>query len=213
MKFSILKKELKAISRFAATKDIRYYLQGVHIVQNARGTYMEATNGHMLGRLLVLAEPMPSAETILPLDAIKTLCGSSKNGDEWLHFDVDGVKINVISGNNTYTFQAVDGTFPDCDRVTPSVLNSEDEKPSGFNPEYLMAFHQAACDIKNTRKGADPTISLLQRGDKSAIVNIGVDNFVGVLMPMRDGTGASIPEWCYKPKTIESQTTANTETA
>ena len=69
-----------------------------------------------------------------------------------------------------------------------------------------MAFHQAACDIKNSRKGANPTISLVQRGDKSAVVNIGVDNFVGVLMPMRDGIGASIPEWCYKPKTLETVT-------
>lgn len=209
MKFSILKKELKAISRFAAIKDIRYYLQGVHIVQNNRGTYMEATNGHMLGRLLVLDTPMPEASTILPLEAVKTLCGTAKSGDEWLHFEVDGVKISVISGNNTYTFQAVEGTFPDCDRVVPLVLKKEDEAPSGYNPEYLMAFHQAACDIKNSRKGANPSISLVQRGNLSGIVNIGVDNFIGVIMPMRDGIGASVPAWCFKAKQAQqSEATA-----
>lgn len=207
MKFSILKKELKAVSRFAATKDIRYYLVGIHIVQNNRGTYLEATNGHMLGRLLVLDTPMPENSTILPLDAVKTLCGTAKNGDEWLHFEVDGVKISVISGNSTYTFQAVEGNFPDCDRVVPLVLKKENEAPSGFNPEYLMAFQQAASDIKNSRKGADPTISLVQRGNMSAIVNIGVDNFIGVIMPMRDGIGASVPEWCYKPKQVQQTET------
>ena len=208
MKFSILKKELKAISRFAATKEIRYYLVGIHIVQNARGTYLEATNGHMMGRLLVLDVPMPENSVILPLDAVKTLCGTAKNGDNgFLHFTVDGVKITVIDGVNTYTFQAVDGRFPDCDRVVPLVIKDEDIAPAGFNPEYLMAFHQAACDIKNTRKGANPTISILQRGNSSALVNIGVDNFIGVIMPMRDGIGASVPEWCYKPKQAQKAET------
>jgi len=202
MKFSILKKELKAISRFAAIKDLRYYLVGVHIVQNARGTYLEATNGHMMGRLLVMNEPMPEASIILPLDAVKTLCATAKNGDNgFLHFEIEGVKISVIDGLNTYTFQAVEGTFPDCDRVVPLVLKKEDEAPSGYNPEYLMAFQQAANDIKGTRKGANPTISLIQRGNSSGIVNIGVDNFIGIIMPMRDGIGASVPEWCYRSKT------------
>lgn len=201
MQFSILKKELKAISRFAATKDLRYYLCGIHVVQNNRGTCLEATNGHMLGRLLVVDVPMPTASVIVPLEAVKTLCANAKNGDNgFLHFTVDGVKISVIDGVNSYTFQAVEGNFPDCDRVVPLVLKKEDEAPAGFNPEYLMAFHQAACDIKNTKKSAMPTISILQRGNSSALVNIGVDNFIGVIMPMRDGVGASVPEWCYKAR-------------
>lgn len=200
MKFSILRKELKAISRFAATKDIRYYLCGVHVVQDNRGTYMEATNGHMLGRMLIEATPREAAQITISNDAIKTLAGTAKNGNEWLHFTVEGVKIQVLTGNDTYTFQGVDGNFPDCDRVIPLVLKKEDEAPSGFNPEYLMAFQLAAQDIKNTRKGAIPSLSILQRGNQSALVNIGVDNFIGVVMPLRDGVGASVPEWCYKAR-------------
>jgi hypothetical protein len=50
MQFSILKSDLKAISRFAATKDVRYLLMGVHVVQNARGTYLEATDGAAMAR-------------------------------------------------------------------------------------------------------------------------------------------------------------------
>lgn len=57
MKFSIQRKQLKALSRFSATKDIRYYLCGIHVVQNARGTYLESTNGHILGRLLIDETP------------------------------------------------------------------------------------------------------------------------------------------------------------
>jgi hypothetical protein len=57
MQFSIQRKQLKAMSRLAATKDMRIYLNGLHVVQNNRGTYIEATNGHMLGRLLDRRNP------------------------------------------------------------------------------------------------------------------------------------------------------------
>jgi hypothetical protein len=71
-----------------------------------------------------------------------------------------------------------------------------------------LAFHQAALDIKESKKGATPPVSILQRGNNSALVNIGVDNFIGVIMPMRDGTGATIPQWCYLPtvKPVETET-------
>ena len=65
MKFSIQRKQLKGISRFAATKDIRHYLMGVCVTQNNRGTVIEATNGHMMGRLLINAEPMPETRVII----------------------------------------------------------------------------------------------------------------------------------------------------
>ena len=210
MKFSVQRKELKALNRFSATKDLRYYLCGIHVVQNNRGTYLEATNGHMMGRLLIDDQPMPENSVIVPNDALKALAGTSRNANEILHFSVDGVKIHVITPNGEHTFQSLDGRFPDCDRVLPLVLKDEDNAPAGFNPEYLMAFQQAAYDIKESKKGANPTLSILQRGNSAAIVNIGVDNFIGVIMPYRDGVGASIPEWCYVPakKPVETTETA-----
>ncbi len=42
MKFSVMRKELKALNRFSSTKDMRYYLCGIHVVQNNRGTYLES---------------------------------------------------------------------------------------------------------------------------------------------------------------------------
>jgi hypothetical protein len=208
MKFSIQRKELKAMSRFSSTKDIRYYLCGIHIVQNNRGTYLESTNGHIMGRLLIDDEPKPQNALTIGNDAIKSLIGTAKNANEILHFTVDGVKIHVITPTGEHTFQALDGNFPDCDRVLPLVLKDEDIAPACYNPEYVLAFHQAAQDIKGTKKGANPTVSILQRGNHSGLVNIGVSNFIGVIMPMRDGGGVSIPQWCFKPtvKPVETET-------
>ncbi len=46
--------------------------------------------------------------------------------------------------------QALDGNFPDCDRVLPLVLKDDDIAPACYNPEYVLAFHQAALDIKES---------------------------------------------------------------
>lgn len=202
-KFTILRKELYAMRHFAATKDVRYYLCGVNVVRDNRGTYMQATNGHMLGRMLIdgikADEPV---NVTLPIDLVNAI-KDTKRGDSWLHFTVDGQRIEVIDNEKTLVYQAVDGNFPDCDRVLPLVFKDEDIAPSGFNVDYLMAFQRHAEEIKNCKKGAKPCVSLLQRGNNSGIVNNGVDNFVGVIMPVRDGVGASVPEWCYTPKIAE----------
>jgi len=208
MKFSVMRKELKALNRFSSTKDLRYYLCGIHVVQNNRGTYLESTNGHMLGRLLIDDAPREKCSVIIGNDALKTLIGTARNANEILHFTIDGVKIHVITPTGEQTFQALDGAFPDCDRVLPLVLKDDDIAPACYNPEYVLAFHQAAHDIKESKKGATPTVSILQRGNNSGLVNIGVDNFIGVIMPMRDGGGVSIPQWCFKPtvKAVETET-------
>jgi hypothetical protein len=202
MKFSVNRNELKAMSRFSATKDLRYYLCGIHFVQNNRGTYLESTNGHCAARLLIDDQPKPAQSFILHNDAIKKLASSGSKGDSPVHFEVNGLSIQAIMDGDKYTFQALDGNFPDIDRVTPLVHKTEDEGFSGFNPEYLMAFQLAAMDIKG-KKGALPIPSVLQRGANVAIVNNGIDNFYGLLMPCRDTVGASIPQWAYEPVKTE----------
>jgi hypothetical protein len=214
MQFSVQRKQLKAMSRFMAVKDLRYCLKGLHIVQDNRGTYIESTNGHMLGRLLIDDTPCASpASVIVPLDAVKTLAATGKKGNETLHFTVDGVKITVISPDgSSMTVQAVEGRYPDVDRVIPSDGNSTTTAPSTYNPEYVLAFHECAKDLgaKSYETGA----FIKQRGTDSGIVSISVEPlFVGIIMPMRttDSDGipawAGIPAWCNYAKTLEGMVT------
>jgi len=208
MKFSIQRKQLKGISRFAATKDIRFYLMGVCVTQNQRGTVIEATNGHMMGRLLINNESKPENRVIIQASDVDKLKGTKKTADDWLHFTVDGLKIEVITPDSTMTFQALEDRYPNTDRVTPTVLKDEDMKPSHFNPEYLMSFMQASEDF--TGKKQFPRI--IQRGDDAALVLLPlVDEFVGVLMPIRDSVlGGTLPDWIYQPITAEQTKQAET---
>ena len=75
MKITIDRNALKAVSRFAAVKDIRYYLQGVLIESNPLQTRLCATDGHTLAvhRADAKGDNEGSWTGILPLDTVNTL--------------------------------------------------------------------------------------------------------------------------------------------
>jgi DNA polymerase III sliding clamp (beta) subunit (PCNA family) len=207
MQFSIQRKQLKGLGRFAATKDIRYYLNGLHVVQNNRGTYIEATNGHMLGRLLIDETPVATpGSVILPFESVKSLAATGKKGSETLCFTVDGVKVSVINPQGeTMIFQRVEGMFPDCDRVVPTVTSDSGIEPSTYNPEYIQAFYDCAKDLGSSCKGV--TVQIKQRGNDSGIVNIDSEPlFVGIIMPMREHNTVNVPTWCSRPKVAATET-------
>lgn len=209
MQFSILRKQLKAMSRLAPKSDIRYYLNGLHVVQDNRGTYIEATNGHMLGRLLIDETPVANpCSVILPLESIKTLAATGKKGSETVCFTVEGVKISAINPQGeTMIFQAVEGKFPDCDRVVPTVTSDSVIEPSTYNPEYIQAFYDCAKDLGSSCNGI--TVQIKQRGNDGGIVNIDSEPlFVGIIMPMRERNTVNVPTWCSKPKTVASEPVA-----
>lgn len=202
MKFTIQRKQLKALSRFSATKDIRYYLCGIHIVQNARGTYLESTNGHVLGRLLIDETPVDGENSvIIPNDALKILAATGKKGNETLHFTVDGIKITVIQPDDTtMQFSALEGNFPDCDRVVPKLTSDGGMQTSTYNPEYIQAFYDCANDLRG-HKSTGISVQIKQRGNDSGIVNIDSEPlFVGIIMPMREQNTVNVPAWCSRPK-------------
>jgi DNA polymerase III sliding clamp (beta) subunit (PCNA family) len=207
MQFSVQRKQLKAMSRFMAVKDIRYYLQGIQVVQNNRGTYIESTNGHMLGRLLIDETPCAvTASVLVPSDAVKTLSAGGKKGNETLHFTIDGVKISVISPDgSSMTVQAHEARYPDCDRVVPEIYNDTPSECSTYNPEYIMAFYDCAKDLGSSGKGT--AVQIKQRGNQSGIVIIDSEPlFVGIIMPMREINTVTIPAWCTRAKTLETVT-------
>lgn len=210
MQFTIQRKQLKGMSRLAATKDIRYYLNGLHVVQNNRGTYIEATNGHMLGRLLIDETPIATpGSVILPLESVKSLAATGKKGNESLCFTVDGVKVTVINPQGeTMIFQRIEGTFPDCDRVVPTVTSDSGLEPSTYDPVYIQAFYDCANDLRG-HKANGITVQIKQRGNDSGIVNIDSEPlFVGIIMPMREHNTVNVPTWCSRSKTVTSESVA-----
>ena len=209
MKFSIKRKDIRAMLHLAAKKDIRYYLQGINVVRDNRGTYIEATDGHVLGRLLIDGIRSDTKQNVvLPTEALSKLKGTKKQGDEWLSFSVEGFAVECIDSQSTTRFSAHDARFPDTDRVIPMVFKDEDVKPATFNPDLLVRFVDVSEDLYGKRQ----IPHVLQRGTQSAIVSFPKfdDSFIGVIMPLREDGTARVPQWCYTPsiKPVETTETA-----
>lgn len=192
MKITIDRNALKAVSRFAAKQDIRFYLVGVLIESNPLQTRLCATDGHTLAvhRSDAKGENEGSWTGILPLDAVNTLLkmkpAIKSLKDEPIAVTVsDTGEIRCDWNGQSIITRAVDGTFPDYRRVIPSTL---DGQPAWINPDYLARIVDAAKDIN-----AGFTFGF--GGTSCSLAYIGQD-MLAVVMPMRtdlttDAVGAA----------------------
>ena len=169
MKFTIQYNDLAAIALFQAKKDIRYYLNGVHITPDG----LEATSGPVLARI---SEPtgLDCTSLIIPSDTVKTILQSANSK----------APITCVDGvvNNAITITPIDGIFPDITRAIPHDLEIKAEAGQ-FDPELLMYFKKASELLSNYKIG---TFELIHNGKDPALVKFPQDNrFIGAIAPWR----------------------------
>jgi DNA polymerase-3 subunit beta len=162
---------LKAMSLLASKKDVRYYLNGVLVESNSQHTRIVATDGHILGvyQTTETAHNDEAFSIIIPNEIIAKLDKkdnflSTNEQDNWV---IDGI-----------AFTPVDGKFPDYNRVLPRTDMTNEV--AQFNPDFIARFQKVGKLLANN---AVPTIA--HNGIGSALVDIGLPNFVGVMMPIR----------------------------
>lgn len=197
MQFTIQRKQLRALLNFAAVKDIRYYLCGVHVRQDNRGTILEATDGHALGMLRIDDSPKPVNYCIIRTEHVKQLIGSKKDANQFIDFNVSECgDVTASACGLVYTFKKEDAAFPDTQRVTPK--DSQEDGPAQFDVNLLVKFAQCAIDLEVSKKGH---FGIRHRGaSNSALVDIGLEEFVGVVMPLRVETPSAMPPaWVHMP--------------
>ena len=179
---------IKAVSHLSATKDIRYYLNGILIEATKTHTTLVATDGHILGVYKNEEEnEIPEDikyEFILPNDVLKNLKAPTiKYEYVILEFVPDeNSKVNTViikSVSCTLMAQTIDARYADWRRVLPRETSNE---IGHYNPELLTKFIKVAKDF-----GKKPNnINLHQNGTFAAALMIGgIENFLGVVMPMR----------------------------
>jgi DNA polymerase-3 subunit beta len=162
---------LKAMSLLASKKDVRYYLNGVLVESNSQHTRIVATDGHILGiyQTSETAHDDEAFSIIIPneiiakLDKKKNFLSTTENGN----WSIDGILFNPI-----------DGKFPDYSRVLPK--GEMTKEVAQFNPDFITRFQKVG---KLLGQKIAPTIS--HNGGSSALVDIGLPQFVGVMMPLR----------------------------
>ena len=187
---------LKAVNLLSADKDIRYYLMGVQVTATATATRLTATDGHALGihQSEQQNEGVDFVEMIIPNDVIKLIKSASKNVDTVVIDTEDGITgtIGAITGA-AVSFKAIDGKFPDVQRIMPKELSGE---PAQFQP-YLLEKFSKASKLLGSKNGL---INVAYNGPSTALVKIdATQNFIGLVMPLRPiydtDEGKTIPLW------------------
>ena len=180
---------LKALTLFSAVKDVRNYLNGIHLETGPEGARFTATNGHVLAAHFIPGNYAVSAGIIpgeLVANALK-IAGR-----------VAGLDIELEAGSYRpfYTLaglraEAIDGRYPDVMRVIPK------STPSGqaaqFDPEYVALFCKASKLL-----GKGKLVNIAHDGpNNTAMVSLGREDFFGLMMPVYGNTAALeyAPSW------------------
>ncbi len=192
MKVYIPISAIKASIHAAATKDIRYCLNGVlfEFVHSEEGhpllLRLVSTDGMILSAFnapLAYEEGAQSAnfEFIVPLDTMKT-AAKSRSKVVLLESLPDG---RYSLGGNIFT--PIDGVFPDWRRVVP--LNGDGMQTSSvaqFNPELLLRAHKALNDFYQlSKKSVLKAVGLDHNGPGCGVMHCGKNDAVVVIMPYR----------------------------
>jgi len=194
MKLTIDSKILIGLLHIAAKNDVRYYLNGIYCEITGDDAILVATDGGVLGafncaQAAVFDEGERREDTgfIIPRALLEGAKLSPK-GKCTIELNYDGPTIGIRRINLCDSYNAievggdeVDGKFPPWRRVIPQSVSGE---VAQFDSELIARLAAASKVILNVRRNAIIPLYLAHNGDSGAMVSIGNDNFVGVLMPL-----------------------------
>jgi DNA polymerase III sliding clamp (beta) subunit (PCNA family) len=200
MKITIMRTQLLAALCTAGSKDIRQYLNGVYVEATNSETRLASSTGSALALQRADAKDendvAGTVSMIVPRDVVRSV---RKTGDSPTVTITDGPQPGeyVLADGPTKTiFKPVEGRFPDWTRAIPRGTSGETAQ---FNTEFMALFAKAASALGATFKGM-PDVRIAHNGTDGALVTLGLlQDYVGVLMPLRDQTVAkSAPSWAFE---------------
>lgn len=202
IEFYIRGEVLAAIKLFAAAADIRTYLNGVCFEVGPSEVRLIATDGGMLGVFRVKYEPPALTDTvfqaIVPLDLLRNAKGKvpvlvalgAPEGED----NTRRVEVTPVGGATTVG-RTIAGVYPDYRRVIP-------DKASGvlaqFDLRYFATLAKAYSALHGSKSA--PYAGIGHNGHGGALLTLDDEDFVGVLMPLREGKYAittTAPTWAH----------------
>lgn len=180
---------LLALQHLAPKKEVRYYLNGVAIIAKAGKISLVATDGKLMGCLSKTDWDGKDFSCILGNETLKVLSiFKGKDIEFVLQEDKDGF---VIKGEaNNLTFDAVDGKFPDFERVLHGYIHAYSGQAAQLDIELLSKFTNVAKTLGNTKLAG--CWRLLHNGASNSVgvykhdaTETGEWSWSGVIMPLR----------------------------
>lgn len=213
---TIKQKDLRAVSIAMATKDIRYYLIGVHVEWNGAETVLAGTDGHRMHIIRnelssIVREPV---SFIMPAEMVKKCLKaraprSLKVSPEIsLSYDAASGKIEaLLPDGSSIIDKAIDGRFPDFRRVIAgSMKDPEESAPVVFNADYLKDASDAVKVYWGKTSASYVPIGVRPMGAAAGVLC--VEELLIIIMPMR-GELSPLPapffsEYMQKPEPLRA---------
>ena len=175
---------LKAAAIISATKDVRYYLNGVHIFRNDEGIiWLEASDGHTAMRTPVMPEYIKSTtqepfDIIVPIEVVKMI---TKNLDQVV-LDIDD-----LCFSDSIKFKPIDGRYPNMERVF-NINQMSRNKPSeefGLSAELVIQVMKAVSFVadKGSKDAKWPALWQVKANNEPVLIKTNGVKFV--VMPVR----------------------------
>jgi DNA polymerase-3 subunit beta len=192
-------KDLKAVALAMAVKDVRYYLQGVHVESNGVTTRIVATDGHRLH--IVQTHDESAAVTqpvsfIMPTELVKHCLKvkgprQDKEPRIFLDFSESGKIEARLPDGSSIVASATDGKFPDFLRIVRDACKPVDGEPLAqvFNQDYASDAAKALAIYLDHKGATPPAIGLRPRG--SSVGVLACAEFLALIMPMRGELSSS----------------------
>jgi len=178
---------LKALLLFAAKKDIRFYLNGIHFEQSASGTVAVATNGHCLAVARLDRESVEPGSFIVPREHLDNVVKGAKGGVDIVQ--VDATQCTLNSSNGKITVPLCDAKFPDWRRV---VTPQQTGERGYFSAEYAAMVDKAGQLVSPFKYG----YLIQQNGNSVGYANLN-DVMHCYVMPIKayEAGVVSSPNW------------------
>lgn len=178
---------LKTALAFAAKKDVRYYLNGVHIWCDSPELVIEGSGGH---KAIIIRCNDHDVYSKFPsdLDVIisrDSLTRALKLGQAELDFNGD---VLTYGG---FPLELVDGRYPQMVRILNMAETEEKtDRIKGVDAALMAGCCKAVADLMKGHKGKHTAVQMLQNGASQAVVWSGdledhVMKFKALLMPCR----------------------------
>ena len=200
MKVSIPTKVFIASQHCTASKDVRYYLNGVNLrLSDGTSGQVYSTDGHVLFAASFDIEYTDDSQIddckglfdiIIPVVAVKHAAKIKSNYVILESLDNGSYALAGLQ------FQAIDGVFPDVARVIPdSKVFDPDNTPGQFDPTLLVRCQKALAAWHNSKA----VYPMYHQGDKSCAVIQHDNTAICVVMPIRVDAGSQ--PWGFTVKT------------
>lgn len=190
MELQLTIEQVKALLVIAPKTELRYYLNGVLLEVKDDRAWLVATDGH---RMLVIrptarieGNECRDGRWIIPRDLLAR-AKVKKGGALFLSVDqsqgekepyLHCARARIITGAGELSAPTIDGIYPDWRRVVPAKASGE---WAHYDPAYVGDFGTVA----ELLSGARINSRIHHNGTGAAPVDLGADDALGVLMPIR----------------------------